>query len=57
MANILLSGGPSGANWLPLIVPLVAIVLVIYAADHIGAFFRQKKLRRHQLHDDHQPNL
>ncbi|MCD6012169.1 MAG: hypothetical protein K0Q79_2031 [Flavipsychrobacter sp.] len=48
MADLLLSGGgyPSD-NWLPLISPLVALVIILYSGDFIIKFIKKRRTIRH----------
>lgn len=53
MATLILSGGAYGANWLPLVYPLVGIVIVLYTVDFIIKFFKKRKLHKeNQLMND-----
>jgi hypothetical protein len=45
MATIILGGAP-GSNWLPLLLPLVALAAVMYTVGFIAKLVKQKKQRR-----------
>ncbi len=45
MNNLFLSGGGYGANWLPLIAPLLAIAILLYAGDATIKYLKNRKLR------------
>ena len=53
MKALLLSGVGGSTNWLPLISPLVAIIIVAYSIDFLIKYFKKRKaLREQQLSDD-----
>lgn len=45
MAAIILSGGSYGANWLPLIFPLAAIIIIVKGVELLVHFIRKRKLQ------------
>ena len=53
MTAIILSGVGGSVNWLPLILPLVAILLILKFSETIIHFFKRKKLshENHTLND------
>jgi hypothetical protein len=44
MAALLLSGGAYGADWLPLISPLVVILMILYAIDLGMKYYKKWRL-------------
>ncbi len=53
MKALFLSGVGGSTNWLPLIFPLVAVVVVAYSVDFIIKFVKKRKaLHEQQLADD-----
>ncbi len=46
MAALFLSGGSSGANWLPLLFPLAVLLVILYAVDLTMKFIKKRKLRK-----------
>lgn len=49
MATLLLSGTGGSANWLPLILPLAAVALVLYATDMVIKLVKKRKLHRSHM--------
>jgi hypothetical protein len=53
MSALILSGVGGSTNWLPLIFPLVAVVVVAYSVDFIIKYVKKRKaLREQQIADD-----
>lgn len=47
MTTLILSGGGYSGNWLPLIAPLAAIVIILYAGDAAIKFVKKRRLHTH----------
>ncbi len=45
MTTLFLSGGGYGANWLPLIAPLLLFAILLYVGDATIKFLKKRKLR------------
>ena len=53
MSALLLSGVGGSTNWLPLIFPLVAVVVIAYSVEFIIRYVKKRKaLREQQLTDN-----
>ena len=48
MTTLFLSGGGYSGNWLPLLVPLAAIVILLYMGDKMIMFIKNRRLHRHE---------
>lgn len=48
MHTLILSGVGGSSNWLPLMFPLAAIVVVVYAIDVIVLYIKKRKLHNEE---------
>ncbi len=48
MATIILSGVGGIVNWLPLVLPLVAIVLVAWGIENLVRFVKNRKMKKQE---------
>ncbi len=48
MHTLILSGVGGSSNWLPLMFPLAAIVVVVYAIDVIARYIKKRKLHNEE---------
>ena len=51
MPTIILGGAPE-ANWLPLLLPLVALFILVVSAEYITKFVKRRFGRKPALPDD-----
>ncbi len=51
MAAIILGGAPE-ANWLPLLIPLVAVFLIVVSAEYLVRYVKRRFGRKPALPDD-----
>ena len=53
MKTIILSGVGGSSNWLPLLSPLVALLVIAYTINFLIKYFKKRKLlRENQLIED-----
>jgi hypothetical protein len=48
MSTLFLSGGSYGANWLPMVLPLVGLVIVLFGVEAIVKYVKKRK----HMHSD-----
>ena len=49
MDTILLSGVGGSTNWMPLVFPLIAVMIIVYAVDFTIRFFKKRRQTKNEI--------